>query len=115
MSGPYPFRPIMGACLAAYKFALSPVFMAFGARCRHEPSCSEYAAEAVSRHGIWPGVWMMIARLSRCRPGGSQGYDPPPDALRAAGRWYAPWRYGVWRGVFLSETETRCGRSGPGG
>jgi len=83
--------------LKAYKLTLSPLFMALGVRCRHEPSCSEYAAEACSRHGAWVGAWMGLARLCRCRPGGSSGDDPVPDSLRAA-RWYAPWRHGDWRG-----------------
>lgn len=85
------------ALLRLYQLTLSPAFAALGVRCRHEPSCSRYAADAVRRHGLWPGAWMALARLSRCRPGGSQGYDPAPaEAPRA--RWWRPWAYGDWRG-----------------
>ncbi|MEO0465916.1 MAG: membrane protein insertion efficiency factor YidD [Pseudomonadota bacterium] len=90
-------RPVARLMLAGYKATLSPLLALFGARCRHGPTCSEYAAEAISRHGIWRGGWMALARLQRCRPGGSMGYDPVPDAPKHA-PWWAPWRYGDWRG-----------------
>ena len=86
----------VNAALKAYKATLSPVFHALGARCRHAPSCSDYAAEAVSRHGVWAGLWMALARLSRCRPGGSSGWDPAPETKPRVPFW-APWRYGDWR------------------
>lgn len=82
--------------LGVYKITLSPLFAAFGARCRYSPSCSEYAAEAVSRHGLWAGLWMAVARVQRCHPLGGSGLDPVPESMGKA-RWYAPWRYGVWR------------------
>ncbi len=81
--------------LLAYKMTLSPVLALFGARCRYAPTCSEYAAGCVARHGIWPGVWMTLARLSRCRPGGSAGHDPVPMQKRDIPFW-TPWRYGDW-------------------
>ncbi|MGA2210633.1 MAG: membrane protein insertion efficiency factor YidD [Acidimicrobiales bacterium] len=46
--------------------------------CRFEPSCSEYAAEAVAEHGAARGTWLTLRRLSRCRPLGGRGYDPVP-------------------------------------
>ena len=88
-------RFIAMALLKAYKFTLSPVFEVFGAKCRHYPSCSIYGAESVSRFGVWPGGWMTLARLSRCRPGGSSGYDPVPDKIPDAPFW-APWKFGDW-------------------
>jgi uncharacterized protein len=99
-------RPVSGFILKAYKLTLSPLFMALGVRCRHEPSCSEYAAEACSRHGAWAGVWMGFARFCRCRPGGSSGYDPVPRGARN-GRWYTPWRYGDWRGPQRQSADAR--------
>jgi hypothetical protein len=48
--------------------------------CRFYPSCSRYAAEAVSRHGAWKGARLAFHRLLRCRPFSSRGYDPVPDS-----------------------------------
>ncbi|MCI4643901.1 MAG: membrane protein insertion efficiency factor YidD [Hyphomonadaceae bacterium] len=81
--------------LGIYKITLSPLFAAFGARCRYAPTCSEYAAEAISRHGLWAGSWMALARLQRCHPLGGSGMDAVPET-RGQGRWYMPWRYGAW-------------------
>ena len=76
-----------------YQLTLSALI---GRQCRHLPTCSAYADEAVARHGAWAGGWMALARLSRCRPGGTSGYDPAPERLPPGARWLRPWRYGVW-------------------
>ena len=68
-----------------------------GRQCRHLPTCSDYADEAIARHGIWAGGWMGAARVCRCHPWGTAGLDPVPDAFPDGVRWYAPWRYGLWR------------------
>ena len=46
--------------------------------CRFVPSCSEYAAEAITEHGAGRGTWLALCRLSRCRPHGGHGLDPVP-------------------------------------
>ena len=46
--------------------------------CRFVPSCSTYAAEAISTHGIWRGALMALRRVGRCRPAGGRGFDPVP-------------------------------------
>ena len=48
--------------------------------CRHIPSCSEYACEAIARHGSWRGGWLALARIGRCHPLGTSGVDPVPKA-----------------------------------
>jgi uncharacterized protein len=61
--------------LRLYRALISPVFRG---SCRHLPSCSEYAREAVERHGATRGLWLALRRLLRCHPLGSSGYDPVP-------------------------------------
>lgn len=46
--------------------------------CRFEPSCSEYARQAVARHGAWRGSWLALRRIGWCHPFGRRGYDPVP-------------------------------------
>ena len=70
-------RALILLAIAAYKLALPPLFT--GA-CRHEPSCSTYAAEAVATHGALRGSWLAVRRLARCHPLGTSGYDPVPPA-----------------------------------
>ena len=74
-----------------------------GRTCRHLPTCSEFTDEAIQKHGFWPGGWMGLARICRCRPGGTAGYDPVPEALPDGADWYRPWRYGQWRGPLRCE------------
>jgi uncharacterized protein len=79
-----------------YRYTLSG-FVGF--ECRHLPTCSAYAEEAIGRFGLWAGCWMALARLLRCHPLGSSGLDFLPAAAPAGARWYLPWRYGRWRGT----------------
>jgi hypothetical protein len=59
--------------LSAYKRWLSPLLPP---ACRFHPTCSEYAIEAVRRHGAARGGWMALRRLARCHPLNPGGYDP---------------------------------------
>jgi putative membrane protein insertion efficiency factor len=77
-----------------YKRTLSPVFHVLGARCRHLPTCSDYAAEAFRRHGAHKGFWLSLSRVARCHPFGSHGFDPVPDEISEQG--WRLWRYGDW-------------------
>jgi putative membrane protein insertion efficiency factor len=79
-----------------YRYTLSPLI---GFRCRHLPSCSEYADEALARYGFWAGGWMTLARVLRCHPLGTAGLDFVPHQSPAGARWFLPWRYGRWRGT----------------
>jgi putative membrane protein insertion efficiency factor len=80
--------------VAAYRYTLAPLI---GLNCRHLPTCSDYADQALARFGLWAGGWMILARLCRCHPWGTSGLDFVPDALPARARWFLPWRYGRWR------------------
>lgn len=51
----------------------------FGGACKFYPSCSQYAQEAIARHGPARGLWLALKRLGRCRPFTQGGYDPVPD------------------------------------
>lgn len=64
-----------------------------GNSCRHYPTCSEYAYEAIARHGLWAGGFMGLFRVVRCGPGGTHGVDLVPESLSQRYRWYQPWRY----------------------
>ncbi|MBA2479393.1 MAG: membrane protein insertion efficiency factor YidD [Planctomycetes bacterium] len=63
------------AGVRAYQRFLSPLKPAC---CRYVPTCSEYAAEAIERHGAARGAWLGMKRVGRCHPWGGSGYDPVP-------------------------------------
>ncbi|HUG79644.1 MAG TPA: membrane protein insertion efficiency factor YidD [Burkholderiales bacterium] len=58
-----------------YRYFVSPVLPP---ACRFHPSCSEYAEQALERHGAWQGGWLAARRLCRCGPWHPGGYDPVP-------------------------------------
>jgi putative membrane protein insertion efficiency factor len=91
-----------------YRYTFSPLV---GFHCRHLPTCSEFADEALARHGLWIGGWMILARILRCHPWGTAGLDFVPEAAPSRARWYLPWRYGRWRGV----NDVAPSRSAPRG
>lgn len=62
--------------IRAYQIGVSPLL---GPRCRFTPSCSEYAREAIQRHGPGRGTWLALKRLARCHPFHAGGYDPVPE------------------------------------
>jgi hypothetical protein len=68
-------RALLVLLIRAYQ-TLRPASMR-GA-CRHVPSCSEYAREAVERHGTLRGGWLVMKRVARCHPLGTHGLDPVP-------------------------------------
>jgi len=98
--GRSPAALLLLGIIRAYQLTFSSLF---GRTCRHLPSCSEYTSEAISRFGAWPGLWMGLARFSRCHPFGSNGLDPVPARLPEGGRWYTPWRYGLWTGRHITD------------
>lgn len=58
-----------------YQYFISPLT---GASCRFTPTCSQYGAEAISKHGPFKGGWLTIRRIARCNPWGGHGHDPVP-------------------------------------
>ena len=70
-------RQILIALIKLYRYAISPYL---APSCRYTPTCSSYAIEAVSRHGVFRGSWLAIKRIGRCHPWHEAGYDPVPEA-----------------------------------
>jgi putative membrane protein insertion efficiency factor len=89
-----PFKLVSVGLIIGYRYSFSAFV---GRHCRHLPTCSEFTQEAILKHGFWPGGWMGAARIWRCRPGGTHGYDPVPHQLPANAAWWKPWSYGHWR------------------
>jgi uncharacterized protein len=99
-------REIAKAPVHAYRWTLKPLV---GWECRHLPTCSEYALEAIDRNGAWRGGWLALSRICRCQPWGTHGYDPVPD-ITAEHHPLAPWRYGRWGGRHLTDVSGVSGR-----
>ncbi len=59
-----------------YRVAISPWL---GGNCRFQPTCSEYAIQALQQYGVLRGSWLAAKRIVRCNPWGGSGYDPVPD------------------------------------
>ncbi|HPT49731.1 MAG TPA: membrane protein insertion efficiency factor YidD [Accumulibacter sp.] len=68
-------KRLLLALIGFYRYAISPML---GRRCRFFPSCSEYAAEAVRKHGVARGTSLAVVRLCRCHPWNPGGFDPVP-------------------------------------
>ena len=70
---------LLTAPIRFYRFFVSPILPP---SCRFTPTCSQYAIEAIEKHGPLKGLALAIRRLARCHPitwlGGSHGYDPVP-------------------------------------
>jgi putative membrane protein insertion efficiency factor len=68
-------RRLLAGLIRGYQIVHSPLLPA---SCRFHPSCSQYALEAVTRHGALKGGWLAARRLARCHPFHPGGYDPVP-------------------------------------
>jgi putative membrane protein insertion efficiency factor len=70
------------ALIAGYQRLISPML---APRCRFAPSCSTYAHEAITGHGLVRGGWLALRRVARCHPFHRGGYDPVPAPLTTHG------------------------------
>ncbi len=68
-------RRLLIFMISCYKVCLSPFI---GTHCRFYPSCSSYAQEAISEHGVVKGSYLALLRLSKCHPWHEGGEDPVP-------------------------------------
>ncbi len=74
-------KQVLRFALRGYQRFISP---GLPHSCRFVPTCSEYALEAIERHGAIRGSWLALSRLLRCQPFARAGYDPPPVPLQRA-------------------------------
>ena len=76
-----PGAALLRGFVRFYQYFISPLT---GPNCRYAPTCSEYAMEALEKHGALKGTWLTLRRLSRCHPLGGSGYDPVPEDTRTS-------------------------------
>lgn len=69
-------RPLVLGALRFYKAFVSPLLPP---ACIYTPTCSEYAYQAVARHGVFRGSWLAAKRILRCHPFAKGGHDPVPE------------------------------------
>mgnify|MGYP000948429909 FL=1 len=70
-----PAQHLLIGLIRAYQLLLSPFI---GNQCRFTPTCSQFAREAVEKHGAIKGGWLAARRVSRCHPWHPGGHDPVP-------------------------------------
>lgn len=81
---PIALRAVLLFLIAGYQRLIRPLL---GPRCRFYPGCSDYSAEAIRRHGVIAGSYLMLCRIGRCHPGCEGGHDPVPERFT-----WTPWR-----------------------
>ena len=69
----YIFSSLFRLVIAIYQKMISPFFLP---TCRYSPTCSEYAIQAIKKHGAWKGTKLMIKRIFSCHPWGGEGNSP---------------------------------------
>ncbi|MDR0815147.1 MAG: membrane protein insertion efficiency factor YidD [Bacteroidales bacterium] len=72
---PHPIKYLLIGLVKFYRYCISPLTPA---SCRYTPTCSQYAIEALQKHGALKGGWLALKRILRCHPWGGHGYDPVP-------------------------------------
>jgi len=69
-------KTVLLILIRVYQLTLSSVM---GRSCRFLPTCSDYARQAIEKHGVWCGTLLALRRIGRCHPWGGEGFDPVPD------------------------------------
>jgi hypothetical protein len=69
-------KTVLVVLIRLYQLTLSSLM---GRQCRFLPTCSEYAVEAIDKHGALKGSWLAVRRILRCHPWGGHGFDPVPE------------------------------------
>lgn len=77
-----PLAKLASLMVRAYQRFISPLFPP---TCRYQPTCSQYALEALKLHGGLKGSWLALKRIGRCHPWGGSGFDPVPGLADKAG------------------------------
>ena len=73
---------LLAGLIRTYQLVISPVV---AGSCRYQPTCSQYALDAIDLHGPVRGSWLAVRRIARCHPWGSSGVDPvPPEKAKIA-------------------------------
>ena len=72
-------KTLLLAALRCYQYVVRPLL---GANCRFYPSCSDYAREAIERHGALHGTRLALWRIGRCHPWHPGGHDPVPESSK---------------------------------
>ncbi len=72
-------RKLLIKLIDTYQLFISPFF---AGQCRFSPTCSNYARDAITQHGIIAGVWLTFCRLSKCHPWHEGGIDDVPEKQR---------------------------------
>jgi uncharacterized protein len=72
-----PMKTFLLQLIRAYRNFISPLFPS---SCRFQPTCSQYAMEAIATYGSIRGSWLAVRRILRCHPFHPGGYDPVPAA-----------------------------------
>lgn len=81
-----PAKIILYGLIRGYQYFISPLLPP---SCRYQPTCSDYALQAIARHGALKGGWLGLRRIVSCHPWGHCGHDPVPDTFPG---WLAPRR-----------------------
>jgi len=99
-------KKVLISLIRLYRVIISPVLPV---SCRFIPTCSEYAIEAIERHGAMRGSYLLLRRLLRCHPFHPGGYDPVSPVRRFEGDYFKPLSSHPFRKSFTSPIS----QSGP--